>query len=89
MNNSIHNVPIPVNDPILDYAPGSPEKAAVLNAYEKMYNSTIEIPLKIDGKEVKTSEKASMAPPPIITNIFWDIITKRKRNILRMLSPVV
>ncbi len=63
MNNSIHNVPIPVNEPILDYAPGSPEKAAVLHAYEKMYNSTIEIPLKIDGKEVKTSEKASMAPP--------------------------
>lgn len=61
--NSISQVPYPQNEPILSYAPGSAEKEAVLTAYKKMYNETIEVPLEINGQPVTTGDLAPMSPP--------------------------
>jgi 1-pyrroline-5-carboxylate dehydrogenase len=61
--NSISQVPFPQNEPILSYAPGSAEKEAVLAAYKKMYNETIEVPLEINGQPVTTGDLAPMSPP--------------------------
>lgn len=63
MSNSIYKVPYPTNEPILSYAPNSNERAAVLLEYKKMYNETIEVPLKIGNKNIKTGDTATMSPP--------------------------
>ena len=39
MNNSIVNVPNPVNEPIKEYKPGSPEKESVLATYKRLKDS--------------------------------------------------
>lgn len=63
MGKGFFEVPIAVNEPVKDYAPGSPERAAVSTAYKKMYNSKVEVPLYINGKNVKTGATATMSPP--------------------------
>ena len=63
MDKGVFSVPKPHNEPIKSYAPGSPERAAVLAAYTQMYQESIEVPLYIDGQEVSTGQTQSMNPP--------------------------
>ena len=51
MPNSIVMVPVPDNDPIRSYAPGTPERSALKEILQELKSQEIEIPLIIDGKE--------------------------------------
>ena len=57
------NVPKAVNEPVKSYAPNSPEKAAVLAAYKKMWNETIDVPMYIGKEEVRTGNTKTMSAP--------------------------
>ncbi|MFK7049796.1 MULTISPECIES: L-glutamate gamma-semialdehyde dehydrogenase [Flavobacterium] len=57
------NVPKAVNEPVKSYAPNSPEKAAVLAAYQEMWNSKVEVPLYIGSEEIRTGNTRNMTPP--------------------------
>lgn len=63
MANRIAQVPYPTNEPILSYAPGSPEKKEVLEMYDRLYTTTTEIPMRIGNRDVTTDETSSMHPP--------------------------
>src|SRR5690554_2351041 len=63
MGNGFFEVPVAVNEPVKSYAPGSNERKEVLDMYKKMYNSKVEVPLYINGKEVKTEDTSTMNPP--------------------------
>ena len=63
MGKGFFEVPVAENEPILSYAPGTPEREEVLKAYKEMYNSTIDVPLYINGKHIETGDTATMAPP--------------------------
>jgi 1-pyrroline-5-carboxylate dehydrogenase len=63
MTNSMLNVPFPENEPILGYAPGSPERAALKSAYESLKSEQIEIPLIIGGKEIRTGNMGECRMP--------------------------
>ncbi len=51
------------NEPVLSYAPGTPERAEVQEAYKKYWNSQMEVPLYIDGNEVFTGKTKDIFPP--------------------------
>ncbi|MCK4461198.1 MAG: aldehyde dehydrogenase family protein, partial [candidate division Zixibacteria bacterium] len=57
------NVPYPENEPILNYAPGSPERAELQKALANLKANQIEIPLVINGKEVMTDKKIDITAP--------------------------
>lgn len=63
MSNAIYHVPVAVNEPVLNYAPGSPERETLKAALKKMRSEVREIPMYIDGKEVRTEVMVKMAPP--------------------------
>ncbi|TXE09326.1 L-glutamate gamma-semialdehyde dehydrogenase [Gelidibacter salicanalis] len=63
MGKGFFKVPVAVNEPVKTYAPGSPEREAVLAEYAKMYKSTVDVPLYINGKYVKTDNTRTMSPP--------------------------
>ncbi len=63
MPKGIFSVPKAVNEPVKSYAPSSPEKAAVLDAYKKMWNSKIDVPLYIGSEEIKTKNTRNMTAP--------------------------
>lgn len=63
MGKGFFNVPVAVNEPVKSYAPGSPEREAVLNTYKDMFNSKIDIPLYINGSDVKTGNTKTLSAP--------------------------
>jgi 1-pyrroline-5-carboxylate dehydrogenase len=63
MGKGFFNVPIAVNEPVKTYAPGSPEREEVKAAYAKMYRSKLDVPMYINGKDVKTKNTKTMSPP--------------------------
>jgi 1-pyrroline-5-carboxylate dehydrogenase len=63
MSNGFFNVPIPKNEPVKDYAPGSKEKAELKAALKELKSKEIDAPMYIGGKEVRTGNKIAMHPP--------------------------
>ena len=63
MGKGFFNVPIAINEPVKSYAPGSPEREAVLEAYSNMWNSKIDVPLYINGKHISTGNTKTMSAP--------------------------
>ncbi len=57
------NIPKAVNEPVKGYAPNSPEKAKVLEAYKAMWNSKIDVPLYIGSEEIFTGNTRNMTAP--------------------------
>lgn len=63
MSNAIFNTPVAINEPVLSYAPGTPEREELQNTVASMKSEERDIPMFIDGKEVRTDNKVSMHPP--------------------------
>jgi 1-pyrroline-5-carboxylate dehydrogenase len=63
MSNGIVQVPPPANEPNLNYAPGSAERAALEKRLQEMLGEQIEIPLIIGGEEVRTGKTATAVCP--------------------------
>lgn len=57
------NVPIPQNEPVLNYAPGSLERAALKMALKNTRIAHVDIPMYIGDKEVRTDKKLEIRPP--------------------------
>ena len=63
MGKGFFNVPIAVNEPVRAYAPGCEYREAIAKTYKNMYNSTLEVPMYINGKDIKTGNTKPMSPP--------------------------
>lgn len=63
MRNGIVKVPKAVNEPIKNYAPGSPERISLQKKIDELKHRSFEIPLIIGGKEVKTGKVAECRMP--------------------------
>lgn len=55
--------PMPVNEPILQYAPGSPERAELKKTLAELKKKPADIPMYIGGKAVRTGKKVAIHPP--------------------------
>ncbi|SIO84270.1 L-glutamate gamma-semialdehyde dehydrogenase [Nocardiopsis sp. JB363] len=47
---AVTNVPMPVNEPVLSYAPGSPERAELEAKLEELAGESIDLPMRINGE---------------------------------------
>ena len=64
MSNAFYNVPVAINEPVKSYAPGSPEKIALIEKYQEMYSQEpIDVPMYIGSKEVRTQTKKALTSP--------------------------
>ncbi len=63
MAKGFYNVPIPKNEPVLDYAPGSKEKAELKDMVNTLRSQVWDIPMYIGGEDIKTGNKKPISPP--------------------------
>lgn len=63
MSNAFFKVPVATNEPVLSYAPGSPEKQSVKEALSEMKKVTVDIPMFIGDQKVFTNNKKTIHPP--------------------------
>jgi len=55
--------PLPVNEPVLNYGPGSAEKKRLKEVLAELKKQQADIPMYIGGKEIRTNKKFSLHPP--------------------------
>lgn len=55
--------PLPVNEPVLSYAPGSAERKRLKEVLAELKSSTVDIPMYIGSEEVRTATKKTIHPP--------------------------
>jgi 1-pyrroline-5-carboxylate dehydrogenase len=63
MTAGVFNLPAPRNEPVRDYPPGSPERAALKARLDEMAGRKVEIPMVIAGREVRTGRTAPVVMP--------------------------
>ena len=63
MNNAIYNFREPINEPVLSYLPGSQEKKLIEKELKEQYNTVVDIPLIIGGKEIRTGKTGKVVSP--------------------------
>jgi 1-pyrroline-5-carboxylate dehydrogenase len=61
--------PMPVNETVLSYAPGSKERELLKTVLEKLKSEELDIPMYIGGKEVRTNKKFPIHPPHEIKHV--------------------
>ena len=63
MSKGIYKLPEIKNEPVKSYAPGSPERQALKRKLAELNKGGLDIPMIIDGKEVRTGSLYDICPP--------------------------
>jgi len=63
MSKGFFKVPVAINEPVRAYEPGSKHRDEVIASYNKMFNSNIDIPFYINGKNITTNNHKLISPP--------------------------
>ncbi|WP_126971313.1 L-glutamate gamma-semialdehyde dehydrogenase [Gynurincola endophyticus] len=63
MNTGYFSYPLPANEPVLNYAPASAEKATLKAVLAELKSQTLDIPMYIGGEEVRTGKTENIRPP--------------------------
>ncbi len=63
MSTGFYHVPVPKNEPVKSYAPGSVERTDLQNVLHELRTTLADLPMIIDGKEVRSGKKVEMHPP--------------------------
>jgi len=63
MSTGFYQVPLPKNEPVLNYAPGSAERNALEAALARARGIQLDVPMYIGAEEVRTGTLKRMSPP--------------------------
>jgi len=63
MSNGFFKVPVPRNETVLSYAPGTKERVLLKKAIEEARAQELDIPMYIGAEEVRSGNKKRLAPP--------------------------
>lgn len=63
MQNGHFSLPLPPNETVLSYAPGSPEKIRLKEVLSQLKQETLDVPMYIGDREVRTGNKVAIRPP--------------------------
>ena len=69
----ISRPPTPANEPVKDYAPGSPERADLQRRLAEMERERMELPLVIGGEDVTTGDTAEAVMPHRTSHVLADV----------------
>jgi 1-pyrroline-5-carboxylate dehydrogenase len=81
MNLGYFHYAMPSNEPVLSYAPGSPEKAALKKAIREIKEKEYDIPMIIGGKEIRSGNKIKMRPPHEISHTLGCFHRAEKKHV--------
>lgn len=73
MPNALSRPPVPANEPIRSYAPGSSEREALRKRLDAMADERLEIPCIIGGREVRTGRLSRAVMPHDTAHVLADV----------------
>lgn len=81
MTRGFFNVPKAINEPVKSYAHGSPEREELLATYKEMFSRTIDVPMHINGEEIRTGNTKNITPPHDHKHVVGVYHTAEKKHI--------
>jgi 1-pyrroline-5-carboxylate dehydrogenase len=86
MSLGLFRTPPPRNEPVLGYAPGSPERKRLTEELERQASEVIEIPLVLGGKEVRTGRTADVVMPHKKRHVLAKVHLARAREVAQAIE---
>jgi len=87
--NGFFNVPIPQNEPVLNYAPGSAERKELKEALAEARAKQLDIPMHIGGKEVRSDKTIEIRPPHDHQHILGKFYVSNARHITQAIDAAL
>ena len=81
MSTGFFKVPKARNEVVKSYIPGSKERDEIQKTYKEMINSFTEVPMYINGKDVKSQNKKQISPPHDHQNIVGEYYIAEPKHI--------
>ena len=89
MGKGFFKVPIAINEPVKSYKKGSTERKEVLSTYNKMLQQTIDVPMYINGENIRTGNTQTMHPPHNHKHLLGAYHTASKEHIKTAISTAL
>jgi len=80
---------MPVNEPVLSYAPDSKERELLKTVLEKLKNEEADIPMYIGGKEIHTNKKVAIHPPHEINHVLGYYSAGSERHVQQAIDAAL
>ncbi len=81
--------PMPSNEPVLNYAPGSPEKAALKAALKELKATKIDVPMYIGNEEVRTGKTVELRPPHERKHLLGQFHTGEAKHVTKAINAAL
>lgn len=81
--------PMPVNEPVLSYAPGSPERKRLKEVLNELKKQQIDVPMYIGSKEVRTNKKMALHPPHEINHTLGHFNAGDEKNVRQAIDAAL
>lgn len=88
-NTGTFSYPMPPNEPVLGYAPGSAERATLKAVLKKLKAEEADIPMYIGGKEVRTNKKTALHPPHEISHTLGYFHTGDEKHVRQAIDAAL
>ena len=86
---AVRRVPVPVNEPIRSYAPGSPERAALKSRLASMSKERIDIPVVVGGREIRTGNTVQSVMPHAHQHVLGDWHKASKEHVTQAIDAAL
>lgn len=89
MNNSKPVIPTAINEPVLDYAPSSPECASLQAKLRELKRNKLEIPAFINGETVHTGQTEEIRPPHELGHLLGTVHQCETKEVSRAIDAAL
>ena len=81
--------PLPANEPVLNYAPGSAEKKRLKEVLKELKSSRIDVPMYIGNEEVRTGNTADIRPPHEHKHVLGQFHTGEAKHVTKAINAAL
>ena len=81
--------PMPVNEPVLSYAPGSAEKAALKAALKELKSTKVDVPMYIGNEEIRTGKTVELRPPHERKHLLGHFHTGEAKHVTKAINAAL
>ena len=89
MNLGYFSYPMPANEPVLAYAPGSPERKRLKEVLAELKGQEADIPMYIGNKEVRTKKKVAIHPPHEIAHTLGQFSAGEEKHVAQAIDAAL
>ncbi len=89
MDRGYFSYPTPANEPVLSYAPGSPEKDRLKAVIAELKGQQADIPMVIGGVELRTGNKKEIRPPHETAHLLGHYHTGTKEHVAQAIAAAL